>query len=80
MTELYAVTLRMRCPACGEATEGRPIWSRGQRSFTCAYCATRIDAATVTVRRSSTREELEWTLLWEELRRNAEFPVFAGDT
>lgn len=70
----------MLCPACGEATEGRPIWSRGQRSFTCAYCGVRIDAATVTVRRSSSRDEREWTLLWEELRRSAEFPVLAGET
>jgi hypothetical protein len=69
----------MQCASCGEVIEGRPVWARGQRSFTCAYCGQRIEAAAVTVRRSPAREDSAWTLLWEELRRNAEFPALAGD-
>lgn len=80
VADVRTVRLRMHCPACGEAAEGRPVWAPGQRSFTCACCGSGIGPGAVTILRSPSLDTFALTRIWEELRRNAEFPVATGET
>lgn len=75
MPALYSVMLRMRCPRCETVVEARPWWTGGQRSFTCRHCGAGVEPHAVEVRRAVPRDDLACALLWEELRRNAEFPT-----
>jgi len=72
MAKVYQVAIRMCCPECGETSATGLAWASHQQAFPCPSCGAAISPESIEVRREVARSGLEWTKLWEDLRRHAD--------
>jgi hypothetical protein len=72
MGRLYALGVRMRCPACGTTFAADHAWAQRRTEVMCPSCDAPVSLRALEMRRELSRVERDWARLWEDLRRNAE--------